>query len=96
MRMSEKKRKERIKDTKERIGQLNMFINQIEAKLAARVDEDVDSYELSSDLGKKRTTRSRIADFIKLKKEYQKEKNMLEYLLRDLEGKNPKRILVKF
>lgn len=92
----EAKKQERIKELNERIEELNSFISEIEEKLRARVSEDVDSYELASDLGKKRTTRGKVSDYIKMKKEYQKEKLALEDRLRYITGSNPRHVLIRF
>ena len=94
--MSKEEKQKRIKELTERIEELSIYIKEIEEKLRTRVSEDIDSYELSSDLGKKRTTRSRISDFIKMKREYEKEKLVLEDKLRYLQGRNPRHVLIRF
>ena len=93
---SKKAKKQKIEQLEERINELNTYIKEIEDKLRARVSEDIDSYELSSDLGKQRGTRSRISDFLKMKRDYEKEKMRLEYLLRSIRGQNPKQMLIRF
>lgn len=89
-------KKEMIEECEERIDFLKESIKKVDEKLMTRLDEDVDSYELSSDLGKTRTTRGKFTDYMKFKKGLKKELAIELLRLKTLKGTLPTQVLLEY
>jgi hypothetical protein len=79
-----------------RIKDLKKKIKSIEDKVDIKVSEDIDSYELQSDLGRRRIDKLKLKDLLNVRAEYRSELVLLEGQLQQIEAKGAKNILMRF
>jgi hypothetical protein len=82
-------------ELKRRIKELKEKIKKIEDKVEGKILDDVDSYELQSDLGRRRVDRVRIKDMMSVRDRYKQELAVLEDRLRRCKT-GAKQILMRF
>lgn len=79
-----------------RIKDLKKKIKSIEDKVDIKVNEDIDSYELQSDLGRRRIDKLKLKELLNVRAEYRSELVLLEGQLQQIEAKGAKNILMRF
>lgn len=93
----QREKNKKLRTLKKRLEILEEYYQDIEAKIRDRIlNEDVDSYEITTDLGKNRTTRGKIGDMLRVQKEYKAEMEKLKYQIRKLENKEGNHVLIRF
>lgn len=82
-------------ELKRRITVLKEKIEKIEDKIDSKILDDVNSYELQSDIGKRQIDRISLKDMMSIRDKYKQELSILEDRLARCKSKGAKQILFK-
>ena len=85
---------EQINEVKEEIKNLEGIIKAIDDRIAGRVESDIKSYEVESDLGKRRVEKLNFNDLMKARNTYRGELRRAKAKLKNLESDKPKSRMV--
>ena len=82
-------------ELRRRITVLKEKIEKIEDKIDSKILDDVNSYELQSDIGKRQIDRISLKDMMSIRDKYKQELSILEDRLARSKSKGTKQILFK-
>lgn len=88
-------KEEEIEDLKEEIESLKVMITAVDDRIAGRVESDVKSYEIESDLGKRKLEKLNFADLMRARNQYRGELRRAKSKLSRLEAKSSRMVLVR-
>ena len=83
-------------DLKKRIKEIQKMLANIEEKIGQKINEDIDAYEVQSDLGRRRVDKMKLKELLEAKNEYRNELTILEDRLKQMLGHGAKNILMRF
>lgn len=93
--MSTDKQK-RIDELKEEVKEKRTLIKAIDVRLSGKITDDIEEYEVWSDIVKRKISRYSLKDLISVREVYKTELRMLETELKKCERREPREILMRF
>lgn len=93
--MSDEKKK-RIEELKEEIKEKRLMIKAIDVRLTGKITDDIEEYEVWSDIVKRKISRYSLKDLISVREVYKTELRTLETELKKSERREPREILMRF